>query len=233
MVRPRLARSRSSELAPARPGLLLALVIGAVDPVAGGEVPRPFCDEFSFNGAGWTLEQEWAIGATSASSGHNLGHPDPEFDSSPSSDNGVAGAVIGGNITTDLHAAYHLTSPAIDTSSWDEVRLDFQRWLNADQTPYMVHRIEVFDGEEWVAIFSTAGLPVTDSTWQPHSYDLSVYSNASLRVRFAHEVENNGALTVSGWNIDDLCIGPGPDLFADGFESGDFTAWSATVANLD
>lgn len=71
---------------------------------AGSTTTTLFSDSFASNAAGWTLDSSWAIGATSTSSGHTTGNPDPASDVSPSSDNGVAGTVLGGNIggATDL-----------------------------------------------------------------------------------------------------------------------------------
>lgn len=57
-----------------------------------------FSDTFANNGAGWTLDTTWAIGATSASTGHTTGNADPALDVTATSDNGVAGTVLGGNI---------------------------------------------------------------------------------------------------------------------------------------
>ena len=57
-----------------------------------------FVESFASNAAGWTLGTEWEIGPAKASTG---GGPDPANDHTPSSDNGVAGVVIGGSGSCD------------------------------------------------------------------------------------------------------------------------------------
>lgn len=56
-----------------------------------------FSDNFS-GSSGWTADTTWAIGATSASSGHTAAGPDPASDTTSGSDNRVAGTALGGNI---------------------------------------------------------------------------------------------------------------------------------------
>ena len=62
------------------------------------------------------LGTEWEIGPAKASTGGNRG-PDPATDHTPSSDNGVAGVVIGGNTNAMLHGLDYLQSPPFDTTA--------------------------------------------------------------------------------------------------------------------
>ena len=63
--------------------------------------------------------------------------------------------------------------------------------------------------------------------------DLSVLDGvAAARIRF--RLETDGSVTRDGWHLDDIVIRAVglevfPDIFADGFESGDTSAWSTTV----
>jgi len=168
-----------------------------------------FYEPFSNNSAGWTLENEWQIGPATVSPIAD-GNPDPGTDTTPTADNGVAGIVIGGNATTQLHDYEYLTSPVINTDVGGEtVTLKFNRWLNSDYAPFMQNDIEVWNGTAWVVIFETEGQPeVTDNAWIPQEFDLTPYQNPNLQVRFGMRVMSGGAFTVSSWNIDDLTIAP-------------------------
>lgn len=97
-----------------------------------------FFEDFSDNSAGWTLGTEWQIGPATGSPGSGHGNPDPAQDFTPTSDNGLAGVIIGGNATTSLHDYYFLTSPVINLSNaFTPVTLSFRRWLNSDYLPFM------------------------------------------------------------------------------------------------
>lgn len=166
-----------------------------------------FHEDFSDNSAGWTLGTEWAIGPAMTSSGHSNQFPDPDQDHSASADNGIAGAVIGGNIATNLHDFYWLVSPIINLGSALSAELEYWRWLNSDYTPYMQNRVDVFDGTAWQTIYQTGGSPgVADNSWVQQIFDVSSYTNAAFQMRFGYNVASDFAWTVSGWNLDDVTL---------------------------
>lgn len=176
-------------------------------------IARPVCaavifsEDFSDILGGWTLGPEWQIGAAVAGPQPPSGFPGPSQDTSPGGDNGIAGTVIGGNITTSTHDFYYLTSPAFDTAGKSDLWLEFQSWMNLDFWPYMQARVEVFDGTDWVTIFATGGAPaITNSSWQALSFDISDHANDAMQVRFGHAVTTNGAFTMSGWHLDDVTV---------------------------
>ena len=164
-----------------------------------------FEENFSDNSAGWTMDTEWQIGPATASTGHTFGNPDPATDHTPTSDNGVAGVVIGGNAATSTHPYYYLTSPVIDTSSASTLTLEYYRWLNSDYAPYMQNQVQVFDGSSWVTIWESGSSPgIADSSWTQIINDISAYSNSNLMIRWGFRIEESGAYTVSQWNLDDV-----------------------------
>jgi len=183
-----------------------------------------FSEGFADNSQGWSLAPEWQIGAATASPAPANGYGDPGTDHSPSSDNGVAGAIIGGNIGLAVHPSYYLTSPAINiAAAASPVTLSFWRWLNSDYEPFMANTVEVWNGTAWVQVWATAGPPaVTDNAWTFQSFDVSAYKNASFQVRFGFSIGSGGALQSSGWNLDDVRIsssGCPEDLDGDGYQS--------------
>ena len=169
-------------------------------------------DDFSSN-QGWTLGTNWQIGATSASPAAT-GNPDPAFDKTPTADNGVLGALLGGNIGAPegQHGFYSATSKFYDLTGVTGSSLSFWRWLNSDYDPYMTSQVEVFNGSTWNVIYTNCCVGssgyVTDSTWNLQTYDVSAYAdnNSKFAVRFSYDVTSSGVYTISGWNVDDLTI---------------------------
>ncbi len=202
-----------------------ACTIDLCDPTTGvshvGELTL-FEEDFSDNSAGWTLGTEWEIKPAVASSGAALGGNDPGSDHSPSADNGVAGVVIGGFPSKNVHGFYYLESPAVDTTKATpgaSVELRFWRWLNADYNPYMRSRIEVWNGSAWTVIWNTLSQPspqfLIDAPprgmgWYPMSFDVSAYKNPQFKVRFGFDVGNGQVYSVGGWTLDDLAIVSSP-----------------------
>lgn len=157
-------------------------------------------EDFSDNSAGWTLDNNWAIGPAVAGCG------DPATDHTPTADNGVAGVVLGGCSPTAVSDYFCLTSPVLDTTGMAKVFVNFWRDLWSDYTPYMKNKIEVWNGNAWVIVFETFGAPeVNDAAWTKFSYDVSAQSNAALRVRWCTNV-GAGAFNRGSWNVDDVVI---------------------------
>jgi len=172
-----------------------------------------FEETFADNSAGWTLDTEWQIGPTTLSEDHNYGGPDPVTDTSDSSDNGVAGVVLGGNAGKTLHEYYYLTSPSFDASTAQgPLWLEFQRWLNSDYTPFMQNIVEVFDGQVWRPLWETDNIGVKDDSWQTIRYDIAAFKNSNMQVRFGFRIGSSGVFSVSQWNIDDVRVA---DVFCD------------------
>ncbi|MBL8209960.1 MAG: PEP-CTERM sorting domain-containing protein [Bryobacterales bacterium] len=166
-----------------------------------------FSDTFANNNAGWTLGNNWQIGPAVASSPTGARNGDPGTDHTATGDNGIAGTVIGGNVSIVRESSL-LTSPMINLSAVPgTVTMSFWRWLNSDIQPYVRSSVEVFDGSTWVTVFENGTHTITDSAWTQFSYDVSAYKNADFRVRFGYVVlVNHGALPASGWNLDDVLV---------------------------
>ncbi|MBK8251512.1 MAG: hypothetical protein IPK82_02445 [Polyangiaceae bacterium] len=169
-----------------------------------------FADDFKDNSKGWTLGTEWAIGPAMMSIG-GTGNPDPATDHTPTADNGVAGVVIGGTAATVVHPYYWLESPAFDTSAAaGPVILGFYRWLNSDYDPFMHNAVEVFNGNQWINLWTTGGPPgVMDAEWTFQEFDLTTYKNPSMRIRFGFDIGSTGVYTIGSWNIDDVLVASG------------------------
>ena len=171
---------------------------GVCDDPNGGAL---FYEDFADNSAGWTLETNWAIGATFAGCG------DPATDHSPTDDNGVAGVVLGGCAPTVIHPDYCLVSPVIDTAGLGEVWMTYYRHLWSDYTPYMQNTLSVYNGNSWVILYQTQGSPgIDDGMWTYRPFDVSAYANANMQFRWCYNIGSNGVFSRGSWNVDDVTV---------------------------
>jgi hypothetical protein len=176
---------------------LLELVFDFSPSAAGGGAVY-LRETFANNDLGWSRGPEWSIGALPGTV------PDPAEDHTPTGDNGVAGAIIGGAITTSPHGMSYLTSPVIFLDVPDTLTLGFWRWLEGNAMPEQTHRVEVFDGTAWQVLWEGDAMAIADAGWTQESYDVTPYKNAGFRVRFGFDM--NGGAAVGGWNVDDVTI---------------------------
>lgn len=180
---------------------------------SSGTTPIYFQESFANDAAGWTMDAEWQIGPAKASTCASFGNDDPAEDHSSTSDDGIAGVVIGGCADQTTHGFRYLTSPVIDTSTAaGPVVLGFWRVLNTDYDPYMHNRVEVYDGTAWKTVWAIGtstevDAEAQDATWKFVSYDLTKYKNANLRVRFGFDIGSGGVFSVGSWNLDDVVVG--------------------------
>jgi hypothetical protein len=161
-----------------------------------------FMADFASTG-GFSVGPEWSIGPAVAG-----GNTDPGMDETPSNDNRIAGVAIGGNyVTATLHPYYYLETNFFSTAGSGQVVLQFKRWLTSDYTPYVDNVIEVRVGTVYNTVWQSGPAPaIIDTQWQTMSYDLTPFSNASMRVRWGFNINNSGVIARGGWNIDDVII---------------------------
>ncbi|PLX04532.1 MAG: hypothetical protein C0594_09090, partial [Marinilabiliales bacterium] len=159
--------------------------------------------DFSSTGA-WSLGTGWSVG--SAQYGCST-HPDPQYDASPSSDNGILGYLIGDCYENSITATRWATSPTINCSGLENVTLTFKRWLGVESSSFDHAYIEAFDGANWQTIWDHTGTSFQDGDWTFMEYDVSDYAdnNSSFAVRFGMGI-TDGSVQYSGWNIDDLAV---------------------------
>ena len=168
-------------------------------------------DDFSTD-KGWIYGQEWERGPAMASSG-GTGFPDPSTDHTTSEDDYIAGVNIGGSGSTILHDFYWLTSPSINASGAQNLRLIYWRWLNSDYTPYMQNRVQVFNGSTWVNVWQSGSSPgVQDNQWVYQNFDITTHANAALQVRFGFNIGSGGVYTIGQWNVDDVIVAAVGDM---------------------
>jgi hypothetical protein len=165
-------------------------------------------EDFSDNSAGWTLGSTWQIGPTVMSPPNpSCGIGDPAQDHTATSDNGVAGAVIGGNVSQSVSGPFYLTSPVVNTAAATTLVLEYWRWLHSDYPNFMIDTVEVYNGTSWISLWQNpAGTVINDTTWVKMSHDLTPYKNANMQIRFSYQIGSSGVYLCAGWNVDDILI---------------------------
>jgi hypothetical protein len=169
-------------------------------------------DDVEAGNQGWTAQAPWAITTEAASS------PTHSWTDSP-----------GGAYADNRNVA--LTSPVFDLSAFAEVRLSF--WHLYDlETGFDHGRVEVSadGGASWITVATYTG--AATAPWRQVDIALPALDGAAAaRVRF--RLTSDPGVTRDGWHVDDIelaGVGAGGfALFADGFETGDTSAWSVTV----
>lgn len=164
--------------------------------------PEVFLEEDFASAPGWGLDSEWDIKAPPMTTTCN----DPPNDSSPTTDNTLAGVNIGGCAGLSLHGYYYLTSPVFDTSHASTVILSFKRWLRSDLAPFMNHVVQVYNGATWYTVWQNGGAAVADPSWITVSYNITPYRNANMRIRWGFNVGAQGAIASGSWNVDDVRV---------------------------
>jgi hypothetical protein len=183
-----------------------ACVNGSV--VCQGGPTTYLAEDFSDNAAGWTVGANWSIGPTVMSAAtSSCGIGDPAADHSPTADNGVAGNVLGGNVSQAVGGPYYITSPVINTAGQPTVYLEYWRWLHTDYPNFMIDRVEVFNGSTWISVWNNPSVVVNDTAWTKMSHNISAYANANMQIRFSYQIGATGAYLCAGWNIDDIYVG--------------------------
>ena len=158
---------------------------------------------------GWVLSGEFER-AIPAGLGGEHGNADPA--------NAYAGSYVLGTDLTGLgshhgdyensltNRALYAVSPTIDCSNASNVTFDFSRYLNVESPSYDHAYIDVYDGSNWIEIWTNSAA-INDSDWSDIHFDISEYAdgNSNLKIRFSIG-PTDSSWQYSGWNIDELLI---------------------------
>ena len=178
---------------------------------------------------GWTTEDLWSFGHPLGGGGDH-GGPDP---SAGFTGDNVYGYNLSGDYQNDLPER-HLTSSVVDCSELFGVRLRFKRWLGVEQPSYDHASVRVSsDGVDWTTAWSNDA-EVADTAWMEMDLDIGEVADGEPRVYLRWTMgTTDGGWTYCGWNSDDVEIlgirSAENVLFADGFESGDTSAWTVVA----
>jgi MYXO-CTERM domain-containing protein len=182
-------------------GTLGALPDNFVDPWYEryiGEVVPIFCSGFEDLAAGWVLSGDFAAGIPSG------GGLDP---ASGVTTIEVLANALAGNYSPN--ASSTATSPAVVTTNFVSVRLQYQRWLTVEDGFFDQANISVDGVPVWTASATEdqefATFHHIDKEWRFHDVDITdLATDGQVQVAFA--MASDGGLELGGWTVDDFCV---------------------------
>lgn len=183
-----------------------------------GKVVPLYCTDFETDPAlgGWThglLDGEQSEGADDWQWGEpngNFQNGDPPVAFSGSS---IFGNDLGWGNFNGLYQSdkrNYADSPVIDASGYDNVRLQYRRWLNVEDASFDQATVWVNHQVAWRNRDSfNEGMAKThhqDREWRFHDVDITKLrdEDGSVQVRF--EIQSNVGLEMGGWSLDDFCV---------------------------
>jgi hypothetical protein len=153
----------------------------------------------------WTTEGQWQFGTPTGTGGSSHGYPDPNQGCTGQN---VYGVNLNGDYTVTAGGPYRLTAGPFDCSGYEQVSLNFARWLNTDNSDYVKCTIEVSNnGSDWQTIWvNPSDNEIADNQWQQQHFDISSIADrkATVYVRWSYQILNSRAFPYSGWNIDNM-----------------------------
>jgi uncharacterized protein (TIGR03382 family) len=177
-----------------------------------GDVIVVQCDDFEEGNADFThalLKGEEAEGADDWQWGRPQGMSgDPE---SAHSGKKVWGNDLGGG---EFNGAYQpekhnvLTSPVYQTKHYQDVYLNYWRWLNVEDGFFDNAWIEADEHKVWrnhETVESNGGEHTRDAQWTPQAIDLYGQVDDG-EVQVSWHLKSDGGLEMGGWTLDDVCL---------------------------
>lgn len=161
------------------------MYVGTLEPL--------YCQGFESPPADWTLSGDFHQGAALASPGE----PSAAF-----AGTGLLGTAIGATYTAEATSTAQL--PNVDTTGFEEVRLQFRRWLTAEDGTYDRAAISINGNALWQNPAGNESEHFLDKEWVFKDYDLSVSAGQPVSVAFSLTADQ--ALQFGGWSLDEVCI---------------------------
>jgi hypothetical protein len=113
-----------------------------------------------------------------------------------------------GYYNSDIVFPVSLRSPIIDCSAYENVTLEFWRWLEVEPNSYDQARIEISNGDGmWYTIWSNPNTTIWDAEWTRQVIDISAWAAGEPTVTIRWVMgPTDGIIQYCGWNIDDIRI---------------------------
>jgi hypothetical protein len=153
----------------------------------------------------WTTEGQWEFGNPVGMGGSSHGYPDPN---NGFTGQNVYGINLNGDYTVAVGGPYRLTAGPFDCNGYENVELNFARWLNTDTSVYVKCVVEISNnGSNWQEIWvNPADTEIADNQWQQLHFDISSIADrqATVYIRWSYQILSDRSYPYSGWNIDDV-----------------------------
>ena len=157
---------------------------------------------------GWIHSGTWTYGhpnGLGGDGGFSYGFADP---TSGATGTNVYGVNLNGNYLTTVGAQFNLTTTALNLTDKSNCVLQFQRWLNSDDSLFVQAEIYAStNGAAYTRIWAN-GLATTDNAWSKHHLNIAALADnqPTVYLRWSYRILRTGARPMSGWNIDDVEI---------------------------
>ncbi len=186
-------------------GSLQAFPTNAADPMYQlmlGSPTKLWCESFDADPR-WDQSSnagfEWQWGAPQATGAH--GDPTAAY---------TGTSVFGTDVTGDgqyranlVSAAY---SPLVEVGSFDQLHLQYRRWLTVEDATFDKATISANDTEVWSNKLSQNGtLDHVDREWRFHDIDITPHvRDGTVQIKWG--LSSDPSKQLGGWNLDDVCI---------------------------
>lgn len=172
-----------------------------------GNVEKLWCADFEAGLGDWTVggtptqRVEWEAGTPMGVGG------DPK---AAYAGTGVLGIDLGGDDGLYYpRTTQYVESPVIDLQGNTNVRLQYYRWLNAEDGAYDQASIFANDQQVWTNYAGPAMTQTevnhTDKEWRFQDVDLAAQAAAGT-VKLKFQLVSDPGLELAGWTIDEVCI---------------------------
>ena len=146
---------------------------------------------------------DWMHGAPQSTPGS--GDPSGAFSGDRVVGNDLGGGEYNGMYQPDKRNV--LISPSINVGKYENIHLQYRRWLNVEDGEFDQATIYANDTPVWTNLATGEGGTThhEDKEWRFHSIDVSeqLYRGG---VQIKYEIQTDGGLEMGGWTIDDFCI---------------------------
>lgn len=191
---------------------------GAINPHTFwvGELIEIYCEGFEDDDGGYTHallsgdESEGADDWQWGTPNGNGGDPDFSFSGDNAWGNDLGNTIGNQQWNGEYQNSKHnrLTSVVIPTEGYEELVLQYRRWLTIEDGYYDNARILVDGGVSWENHGTNQQLGDEhhlDEQWQLHTLRIEDGGDDS-QVQISWEIETDQGLAMGGWNLDDVCV---------------------------
>ncbi len=168
-----------------------------------------FNDDFETDKA-WTMNGEWERNTPQGLGGEH-GNADPTTAFGGTNVLGLDLTGQGSNsgdyeANLASHVEYAI-SPVINCSNFENIELNFKRWLGIEQASYDHAYIDIStDGSTWTELWTNTST-IAENAWSNQTIDISAYADEQASVQIRYSIgETDGSWFYCGWNIDNFVL---------------------------
>jgi len=98
-----------------------------------------------------------------------------------------------------------IATPVIDVSSYEQVRLQYRRWLVVEDATYDRATIAVNGATLWTNASDNGVLEHVDREWRFHDLDVTPQTGTGT-IQITWAIASDSSRELGGWSLDDVCL---------------------------